>query len=154
MLQDVMNMVRETVSNAISGNQEVPEEKKGQVVETTTHAIADGLKRNMNMDNLKGIVSLFKGHDSTDKNPITGNIETSVANALKEQVGLQPNTANSITASIVPMVISALAGRMNDPNDKEFDVQNLIRSFIGTTTSDEIYEKANLFSGIKSIFEK
>lgn len=155
MLDNILNIVKSTVSNVVSGSEEVPQEKKYQTVETATSAVADGLKRNFNVGNTSNLINLFVGNNASSSNPIMGNIQNSVVSELVKKVGLPQSAANMVSAKIVPMIMSAISGKVNDPNEKGFDIQSLVRTFSGTTTTPaEQHEDTNILSGLKNIFGK
>lgn len=123
--------------------------KKQQAVEETTKTVADGLKQNITPGNISGLKSLFTGGgaSSITGNPIVQNIEKMVINTLIQKVGLSPNISNSVASSIVSAVAGNLSNKVQDPNEKGFDLQSLIGAFTGggnkTTTSQNTASAAS-----------
>jgi len=132
MLDNILNLVKDTVAHSISGNNNIPEEKKYQAVETTTHAVTDGLKNNLNLGNMSNLMNLFNGGSSATSNPITNNIIGTVTSELVQKVGLSQSVANIISTSVVPLVMSVISGKVNDPNEKGFNIESLIHTFSGS----------------------
>lgn len=131
MLDNILNLVKEQASNVISNNSDVPEEKKGAAVETTTSAILDGLKNNITPDNVSVVTNLLgMTSNNTSSNNVVNSIQTSVISSLIEKVGLSKSTANTIAVSVVPALMSLLSKKNADKNDS-FDIGSLIKSVTG-----------------------
>ncbi|NDV57899.1 hypothetical protein [Bacteroides sp. 519] len=136
MLDNILELVKGTVSGAITGNSQVPEAKRTQAIETTADAVTDGLKQNFSLSNIGDLMSLFGGSSSTQKNPITSSIENTVTNALVQKVGLSKAIAAGISSAVVPLVMNAISGKVNDPKEKGFSLEGLIESFSGKGDND------------------
>ena len=131
MLDSILNLVKDTVANTVNSNGSVPEDKKSQTVETTTHAVANGLKENFTLGNMSNLINLFSSGSSAGSNPITNNIASTVTSALIQKVGLSQSVANMISTTVVPLVMKVISGKVNDPNEKGFNVESLIETFSG-----------------------
>lgn len=129
MLDQILNLVKDQAANVITNNSQVPEEKKDAAVETTTHAIADGLKNQLSAGNISNIMSLF-GSGSGSSNALSGSLQNSVVTALAEKVGLNKTVATTIAATVVPALINLISKKHNDPNDS-FDLGSVLSSFTG-----------------------
>lgn len=131
MLDSILNLVKDTVAHTVNNNGSVPEDKKSQTVETTTHAVANGLKENFTLGNMSNLINLFKGQSSASSNPITNNIASTVTSELIQKVGLSQSVANMISTTVVPLVMNLISGKVNDPNEKGFNLESLIETFSG-----------------------
>ncbi|GEM_PF-1555431 len=153
MLENILSLVKNTVSGSIANNSQVPEEKKSEAIETTANAVTDGLKQNFSLDNMGNLMNLFKGGSSVQSNPVTSSIQSTVANALSQKVGLSSTIATAIAATVVPMVMKAIAGKVNDPNEKGFDLQNLMNAFGGTENKTQSVGN-EILGGLGKLFGK
>jgi len=135
MLDSILNIVKEKAMDVISNNSQIPEEKKEATVQTTTHALADGLKQNLNLDNLSGLSSLFGGGGLSSGNPIVSNIQSTVVNALTQKVGLSPAIATTVASTVISAVMNVLSKKVNDPNDKGFNLESIVGAFTGGNKS-------------------
>lgn len=131
MLNSILGLVKETVANSIAGNGDVPTAQKEKTVNVTTDAVTDGLKKNLTLDNLSNITDLFKKGSSTKSNPITNNIVEMVSSSLVKKVGLSASVANMISTTVVPMVMKAISGKVNDPKEEGFDIKSIIAGLSG-----------------------
>lgn len=146
MLDNILNLIKDTVTQSIGKNKDVPEEKKVQAVNVTTQALANGLKENLHLGNLSHLTSLLKGGTAVEKNPITHNIMGSVSSSLIQKIGLSPTIAGLIANSIVPLVMKVISGKVNDKNEKGFDVESLIQTFTGKSKEGIMGKLGKLFS--------
>ena len=124
MLDNILNLVKNIAGDAISNNAEVPANKKDIAIETTTNAVTDGLKSNIG--NIAGLLG------SGDSSALVNTMKDTVVSALLEKVGLNSNTANSIASAVIPAVINALSGKIDDPNDKGFSLESVVEAFAGS----------------------
>lgn len=145
MLDNILNLVKETVTQSIGKNKDIPEDKKAQAVNVTTQALASGLKENLNPGNLSHLTSLFKGGNSVEKNPVTTNIIGTVSNSLIQKIGLSTPIAALIANSVVPAVMKVISGKVNDPKEKGINVESLIQSFTGKSGDGILGKIGKLF---------
>lgn len=130
MLDDILKLVKQEVLPAITNNAEVPSDKKDAVIETTTSTIVDGLKKQFTPDNLSAITNLFSGDTSEGSNIVSG-LQSSVVNALSEKVGLNKDVANNIASAVIPAIIGLFSKKVNDPEDKGFNIESIIGALSG-----------------------
>lgn len=131
MLNEIINLVKEEALGAITNNTAIPADKKEAAVETTTSTIVDGLKEYFTPDNLSAITSLFSGGGSAGDSSMMSNLQSSVVNALSEKVGLNKDVANSIASAVIPAIASLFSKKVNDPDDKGFNIESLMGAFGG-----------------------
>ncbi len=156
MLDNILGLIKNTVSSGILNNSIVPDSKKEQAVETTTQAMANGLKQNLNLGNIGNLMSLFgKGNNTAaTTNPITNNLQNTVASSLVKEVGLSQTIATAIAATVVPMVMKAISGKVEDPNEKGFNLESLVHSFTGHSDNNQQTDNGNsILSGLGNIFK-
>jgi len=154
MLENIFNLVKNTVSGTVANNNAIPENKKAETIETTANAVTDGLKQNFSLGNVGHLMDLFKGSTSVQSNPVTNSIQSTVSNALVKQVGLSSTIATTIAAAVVPMVMKAISGKVNDPNEKGFNLESLIHSFGGGDGNNESNLESEVLGGLGKIFGK
>ena len=132
MLDNVLNLIKSTVSEVVSNNQAVPDDKKDQIVQTTTHALSEGLQQHLSLDNLSNLKDLFsEGPSGAGGNAMVQSLESTVTNALTQKVGLSQSMSNNISTTIVQAVVNVFTSKINDPNEKGFNLESLIGLFTG-----------------------
>lgn len=149
MVNKILSIIKDTVSEVVNNNSSVPEDKKKETVKTAVHAVGEGISENFTKDNMPALSNLLKNSGSAlTSNPMVSNIINRVVSALQEKVGLSHGVAGGLAAGIVPTVVRAIAGKVNDPNEKGFDLDSLVSSFAGL--KDEKHGIAKLVSNIFS----
>ncbi len=136
MLDNILNIVKEKAMDVVTGSNAIPEEKKQQTVETTTHALADGLKQNLNIGNISQLASLFGGGSTPVENPMITSIKTNVVNALTQKVGLSQGIATTIATTVISAVMKTFSNKVNDPNEKGFNLESLVEAFTGSNNTN------------------
>lgn len=138
MLENILELVKGPVMEAVTGNNQIPADKKEAAVETTTSTIIDKLKDELIPDNLSDVVNMFSGNskNSFGSNVMTQSIQTAVASALTGKVGLSSSLANTIAGAAVPVVMKLFSDKVNDDNEPGFNVESLIKAFTGNKDSN------------------
>lgn len=131
MLETILNLVKENVTSAVAGSPDVASDKQAAVVNTMTQGVTDGLKQNFTLNNMPDLMGLFGKGSSVEGNPVTQNIIGTVATSLIQKVGLPQSVASLLSSKAVPLVMKAISGKVNDPNEKSINVESLIKAFSG-----------------------
>jgi hypothetical protein len=91
---------------------------------------------------------LFKnGANSAGSSPVAHNITAGYAQDLIHKFGLNQGQASSIAGSLIPMVLSKFVHKTNDPNDKSFDLSNIVTQLTGGAGLGDILGKLTGGSG-------
>lgn len=141
MIENILNLVRNEVIPAVD-KADIPQEKKQQVVDTTTSTILGGLKDQLIPGNVSEVMSLFgKGSSASSassfgSNIMTKTIQSSVASALTQKVGLSSGIAASVAAAVVPAVMSLLNNKVQDDKEPGFNIESLMKSLGGSKAGD------------------
>jgi uncharacterized protein YidB (DUF937 family) len=131
MLENLFNLVKENAGDAIINNPAVPNEKNNAAIQTTTDSIMNGLKQQIAGGNLDSLTSLLSGQSNVASHPAVSNINQQVISDLMAKLGISNSAAVSIASSLVPLVLSKLVKKTNDPNDSSFDLPGILGSLGG-----------------------
>ena len=132
MLENLLNLVKENAGDAIVNNPAIDNQFNDAAIGETSSHIIDGLKNEYSSGNIGGLMGLLNGGvQNIASNPIVGNIISSLAATLGNKFGVDATQAGQMAAKLVPTVISQLTSKINDPNDKSFDLQGIISAFGG-----------------------
>lgn len=148
MLDSILNLIKSTVSKEITGDM-VPQEKQQQTVDTTAHALVDGLQQNLSAGNIGHLLDMVKGQTDASHNPVAGKLQNNVVHSLMQQVGLSQSAAGRIAAVVIPAVMKLLAGKTKEMKGKGFDVESLLHSLSGKEG-----DQTNLLQNIGKMFGK
>ncbi len=133
MLENVLgDLVSQYSRSAISGNASISEDKQNDIVQVLSESLLGGMKNQVSQGNVAGLLDIFSSKTTTSiGNPILNGIQSSAASMLSQRIGLNPMIANGIVSTIVPMVMSSLGKKANDPQDNSLDFNDLIKSIGG-----------------------
>lgn len=129
MLENLMQLVRDNVQEAVVNNSDIPNEQNEAVIQAASGSIFDTLKDQLTSGNVGGLVDLFKG-DSTDGSAVTQQAAGSFQDKLAG-LGINSTIAKSIAAAVIPMIISKFTQKTNDPNDSSFNIQDVLGKLAG-----------------------
>ena len=161
MLENLQNLVREHAGSAIINDPAIPNERNDEAIADAGSSIVTGLKSAVTNGNIDGVVDLFKnGGNAAATSPVTHNIQAGFVQNLIQKFGLDQGKASMIASAIIPMVMQKFVNKTNDPNDKGFDLQNIIDNLTGgaglgdiiNKTSDSEDKDGGIFGKIKGMF--
>lgn len=132
MIDQLKKLVENYAGEAVIRNSEVPDEKNAEAIDAITSGIEEGMQSEVRQGNYQGFLSMFEqGGQSLSGNPALSGIMNSVVSNLSSRLGLSPQVAQSIATSLVPMVMNGFVNKTNDPNDNDFDLKDMLKSFSG-----------------------
>ncbi len=131
MLKNLLELVKENAGDAIINNAAVPNAKNNAVIQTATNSLFKALQNNAKQGGLNNIKELLEGRQEVDKSPVIGALSSSVAGDLMKKFKLDKGAANSIVAMLIPVVLSRLVKKTNDPNDSSFNLDGIIGALAG-----------------------
>ncbi len=149
MLENLEQLVRENAQDAIVNNTAVPNDQNELAIKATSSSIFDALKSQMASGNLSEIANIFNQGNATNGSPVVQQATSSLTGKLAG-LGINAETAKSIGASIIPMILGKLANKTNDPNDNSFNLQDIIGKLAGGADSKfDLGDVMGMFNGGK-----
>jgi hypothetical protein len=146
MIDQLINLVKQSAGDEIERNPAIPNEQNGEAMREVGNEISSGLEREAKQGNVQNLVAMFKGNTSggLTSNPMIQSIVAGVASKLGAKFGVSPEKANQIASAIVPKVLNQFINKTNDPNDKEFDLQDVLKNLTGNSNIGDLMSQ---FSG-------
>lgn len=135
MIDQLIKLVQQNAGDSITTNSAIPPQFKGEAVKEAGQEIFNGLQDQAKQGNIQGLMGLLKsggGTGSLAGNPIVTQIISGLAGKFASRFGIPQQTAQQVASTLVPKVISQLVSKTNDPNDKDFDIQDMIKNFGGS----------------------
>ena len=127
-----MNLVQQHAGQAVINNPAIPDSQNDSVMQTVAGSILSGLGQQAQgggLGNLLGMV--VKGGGNIQENPVTQGVQQHVEQGLMEKLGISPQVAMSIAASLVPMVLGKLMNKAADPTDPSIDGNSILGAATG-----------------------
>ncbi|HSB92115.1 MAG TPA: hypothetical protein VLC28_03320 [Flavitalea sp.] len=134
MLENLINLVRENAGDAIINNPAIPNERNEEAVQDTSHSVVNSLKNAISGGNIKDVMKIFSGH-TDPSNPVVQDATNNLSQNLSGKYGISGGQASGIAGSLIPMILSQLAGKTSDPSNNSFNIQDIFNQLTGGKTS-------------------
>lgn len=138
MLEQLIKLVEQQAGEAIVENRAVPDKYNNAAIEDVAQQIFAGMKGQVNQGNMQQVASMFKGSDlgAMANNPMVSQIISSITTNLATKFGVSPQVAQNIASSLIPQVMNQFVNKTNNPNDSDFDLQDMMRNLSGNKNLD------------------
>lgn len=132
MFEQLLSLVKENAGNDIIQNNAIPDERNDEAVETATQSISETFQNAIQGGNVNEVMQLFNnGGGNASSLALTQNMQGNLIEKLMQKFGLSNAQAGGIASSLIPMVLSKLTHKTNDPNDSSFDLSSILSHFGG-----------------------
>ncbi len=133
MLENLLNLVKEFAQDNVVENPDVPNEQNEEVVAEATNAVATGLQDALANGQGQDVLALFNSKSSAQvmSSPVAQNIQGGFLDNITSKLGINKNVAIGLASTLIPIVISKLVKRTNDPANSSFDIGGIISSLTG-----------------------
>lgn len=148
MLEELFNLVKQSSSESVVSNPDVPNEHNNEVVAEATNTVASGLRNMVAGGGLQNIISMFTGggQQGTDKNsllsnPIVNMMIGHFAGKLMSKYKIGGPQANNVANNLIPDVLSNLINKSNSSENNGFSLEGLLNSITGGQTAQVVQEQ-------------
>lgn len=131
MLENLLKLIKENAGEAIINNPAIPNVQNDAACETAANSIFKSLQEKVKSGDLNSVKDLFQSGDNASSHPVVTNLSSNVAGDLMKKFGLDKGTAGNIVNSLLPIVMSKLVSKTNDPNDGSFNLNGIIGALSG-----------------------
>ena len=134
MFETLMNLVQQNAGQSVVNNPAIPNDQNDNVMQTVTGSIMNGLGQQAQGGGLGSLLSMVTGQGgggNIDNHPAVQGVQQHVQQDLMSKLGISPQVAMSVAGSLVPMVLSKLMHKANDPNDSSVNAGGLLSAFGG-----------------------
>ena len=136
MLEELLNLVKQSSQEAVVDNPEIPNEQNAAVMEEAGSSVVSTLQSMLAGGQASQVMSLFGNNsDDVSNNAVTQNASGNFINNITQKLGISPKVAAGIAAVVIPMIMSKLVKKTNDPSDSSFNVQDIFNKLSNNGTS-------------------
>ncbi|MCD7971807.1 MAG: hypothetical protein LUG18_03950 [Candidatus Azobacteroides sp.] len=148
MINNLMELVQQFTGNTVNNNPDIPQEKKGTVVQSAAEGIFNGLRNQASGGDLGQILNLFGSRGNNVSNSLSQNIQSSVISSLMSKAGINNQLAQNLAGQIVPNVLGLMSKKAADPNNSQYNVNGILSSITGGKTNGiDIQGLLNKYTG-------
>lgn len=131
MLETLMNLVQQQSGQAVINNPAIPNSQNDSVMQTIASSIMGGLGQQAQSGGLGGLLGMLTGQGGGAQTEVTQGVQEHVEQNLMQKLGISPQVAMSVAAAVVPMVLSKLMHKAQDPNDNSVDGNSILGAATG-----------------------
>lgn len=144
MLDNLNQLVKENVQEAIVNNSAVPDAQNEAAISAASGSIIDALKQQLASGNIGNLVDAFKGGNA-EGSAVAQEAASGFTDKLAG-MGINMETAKNIAASVIPAIVGKLVNKTNDPNDSSFNIQDVITKVSGPDGKFDISDVTRMFT--------
>ena len=144
MLEALTNLIRENAGDTIINNPAIPNERNEEAVQDAGNSVVSSLQNALSGGNVKDVMKIFSGRTEST-NPVVQDATSNLTQRLSGNYGVDRTQASGIAGSLIPTILSQLAGKTADPSNSTFNIQDIFNKLTGGKTSGV---------NIESIFNK
>lgn len=135
MIDQLIKLVEQNAGDAIVNNKAIPNEFNNAAIQDVAQQIFSGMKGQAEGGNFQDLLSMFKGGGgSIGSNPMVNQMISSLAGNFASKFGMSPQTAQGLVSGLLPQVMSQFVNKTNDPDDNDFDLQDIMRNVSGNNS--------------------
>lgn len=153
MLEQLLNIIQQQGQQSVVNNPAVPNEHNNEVLGDAGNSIMSGLQQALAGGGLSQVMRMFGQGGSGNissmlNNPLVQQIIQQFTGNLTGKYNVGASQASQLSESLIPQVLSGLAGKVNDPNDSSVDINSVMRSLSGESASGIDFQSVlNKFQG-------
>lgn len=140
MLEQLIKLVQQNAGDDIINNPAIPNQYNDEAVKEVGNEIFNGMEEKTKQGNAQEFVSMFKGNTAAglNSNPMIGSIIARIAGKFAAKFGISPQVASQIAGGLVPKIMKQFINKTNDPNDRDFDLQDILKKFTGNSNLGDL----------------
>ena len=127
MLENLEQFIRDNAQDLVVNNNQIPNEHNEQVIQAASGSIVDTLKNQLGSGNIGDIISSFTQGDGA--NGLANQATNNFADKLGA-LGINMDTAKSIGASLIPMIMAKFFNQSNEAGGG-FNLQDTLGKLAG-----------------------
>ncbi|GAB3901658.1 hypothetical protein GCM10028803_26730 [Larkinella knui] len=136
MMETLMNLIRQQSGDAVINNPAIPNHQNEEAMQAISGGILGGLQQQAQGGNLADLLGMVTGQGNVHQSPVTQGVQQNVQQSLIERLGISPQVAMSVASVVVPMVLSKLMNKAQDPNDSSVDGNQILGAATGNQGVD------------------
>lgn len=153
MLEQLNQLIRRFGEDAVVNNEAIANEHNEGVMQEAQSAIFAQLQNMAASGEINQLADLLQnGNNISSDNPAVQNISNNFLEGITSKFGINKQTAAQIAAILIPLVLSRLSEKANDPNDNSFSLPDILGSVLGGGRSSQGQSSGSPLSEIGKSF--
>ncbi|THF51494.1 DUF937 domain-containing protein [Flavobacterium supellecticarium] len=148
MLEQLTQLVQQYGGDAIVKNEAIPNELNQDVMQQAGSSIFTGLQKIASEGNMDQLAGLFQGNNATSgSNPVVQQLSEQLTGDLGQKFGLSTEAASGVAGSLIPNVLGSLINKAKDPNQKGFDIADIVSAISGGNGNSGLMDAISKYGG-------
>lgn len=132
MLEQLSDLVKQFGNETVVNNKNVPNELNEGVMDEASTSIFSGLQKIISEGGADKIGELFQGNNAgSASNPVIKQLTEQLSGNLGQKFGLSSDASSEVAGGLIPKVLGSLVGKAKNPNDKSFEISDIVNSLSG-----------------------
>lgn len=133
MLNQILDLVKQNGLDAIVKNPAIPNENNEAALQDASSSIVEVIKSQISGGNLQQLLAVFQSGQLSGvmDNPVVKQIVDQFSAKLQNNYGVNADSAQESAQQLIPQVLEKFTGKLNDPNDNAFSMDNILNVLKG-----------------------
>ncbi|MFN3755708.1 MAG: hypothetical protein ACK4RM_02015 [Flavobacterium sp.] len=137
MIEQLSQLMNQFGQEAVVKNNSVPNELNDKVIKEAQSSLYSGLQDLIQDGGAAKFATLLQGNNASKAdNPIVKGLIDKVSNNLNKNCNLDSGASNNVANNLIPQVLGSLLGKAKDPNQKGFELSDIIGSLTNGRGND------------------
>jgi len=148
MLEQLSDLVKQFGNETVVNNKAVPNELNESVMDEASTSIFSGLQKIISEGGADKIGELFQGDNaSSSSNSVVKQLTEQLSGNLGQKFGLSSSDASGVAEGLIPKVLGSLIGKAKNPNDKGFEISDIVNSLSGGAENSAVMDAIQKYGG-------
>jgi len=134
MLDQLLDLVRKNSGDAIVSNPAIPNERNEEAIAGASGSILNGLQGMLQRGNISDLLRMFAGQGNGTQ-AVNAQLSGGFIQDMMSRFGLNQQQAGNMAGAIVPNVLNEMVTKTNNPQDSNFNIQDIFNKLSGGQTS-------------------
>lgn len=145
MIEQLSQLMNQLGQEAVVKNNSVPNELNDKVINEAQNSLFSGLQDLIKDGGADKFANLLQGNNASKAdNPIVKGLIEKVSGNLNKNCNLDNAASNNVASNLIPQVLDSLLGKAKDPNQKGFELSDIIGSLTEGKGNDIMGMLANM----------
>jgi hypothetical protein len=141
MIDQLIKLVRTHGTETIDQNPAIPEKSRNEAATLIAQEIFAGLQHQARIGNFHAIIDMLDTSNDLNNNLLVKQMISNIAAKFAAKFAMPMTVAQSLTKVIVPKTIEHFLVKTTDPDDKDFDLQDVLKNFTGNNNVSDLLGK-------------
>lgn len=137
MIEQLSQLMNQFGQDAVVKDSSVPNELNDKVINEAQNSLFSGLQDLIKDGGVDKFATLLQGNNASKAdNPIVKGLIEKVSSNLSKNCNLDSSASQNVANNLIPQVLGSLLGKAKDPNQKGFEITDIVNSLSNGNGND------------------